>query len=311
MSLDEKIGEVALNLAKNENIQNKTVELLGMLFPYAGLTKKAVDMYISEIEMSDMSTEAKVFSVMNAKKTIKKIKNQKQIADIAMENAKEGTDFTETSGVNEEWLERFMDSAGFVSSEDIQLIWGKVLANEFEKPGTTPPNMIRILSEMTPTYAKAFRVICSMQVLFLFLDNEDVVNSEWQIIVPFEENIDYMRKYGLSFEILNELETLGVIKFEAVAGYISTDIQEERLLVHSNEKTLLAVAHNKGCVPIGNVLLTTAGEALRQITPVDRMEGYTEALEKYMKANSVKFAENVPFKVFVNGEDYQVLTTDL
>lgn len=35
-----------------------------------------------------------------------------------------------------------MDSAGFLSLEEIQWIWGKILANEFEKPGSTPPNMI-------------------------------------------------------------------------------------------------------------------------------------------------------------------------
>ena len=52
-----------------------------------------------------------------------------------MNNAKEGTDFSDKSGVSEEWLERFMDSAGFVSAEDIQIIWGKILANELETLG--------------------------------------------------------------------------------------------------------------------------------------------------------------------------------
>lgn len=41
-----------------------------------------------------------------------------------------------------------MDSAGFVSSEEIQWIWGKILANEFEKPGSTPPNMIRYCQKL-------------------------------------------------------------------------------------------------------------------------------------------------------------------
>lgn len=37
-----------------------------------------------------------------------------------------------------------------------------------------------------------------------------------------------MRKIGLSFELLNELETLGVIKFDTVAGYAVTDMNEKK-----------------------------------------------------------------------------------
>ena len=131
MGLEEKLGEKALDLVKNENVQNKVADLFGMLFPYAGIKKKAVDMYIEEIENSDLSTEAKMISLLNAKKTLKKIKNQKNIAEIAKENAKEGTDFSEKSGVSEEWFDRFMESASYVSSEEMQLVWGKILANEF------------------------------------------------------------------------------------------------------------------------------------------------------------------------------------
>ena len=44
MGLEEKLGETALDLVKNENVQNKVADLFGMLFPYAGIKKKAVDM---------------------------------------------------------------------------------------------------------------------------------------------------------------------------------------------------------------------------------------------------------------------------
>ena len=142
MGIGKMAGEAAIEVMKNENVQNKTASVIGMLFPYAGVTKKAVDMYIDEIEKADMSPEAKAFYILNIKKTIRGIKNQKAIADIAMENARKGTDFSVASGVSEEWLERFMDSARFVSTENIQIIWGKILANEFETPGSTPPNII-------------------------------------------------------------------------------------------------------------------------------------------------------------------------
>ncbi|MDE7251596.1 MAG: hypothetical protein K2O32_01435 [Acetatifactor sp.] len=42
----KKLGETALDLAKNENVQNKAADLLGMLLPYVAIKKKAVDLYI-------------------------------------------------------------------------------------------------------------------------------------------------------------------------------------------------------------------------------------------------------------------------
>ena len=156
--------KTVIDLAQNENIMNKASGMMGMLFPFVGIKQKAIDVYIEEIEKSDLPTDTKLYMLLNMKRTFKKIKNQKVIAEVAINNAKQGTDFTETSGVNEEWLDRFMESAGFVSSEELQLIWGKILSNEFEKPGSTPPNMIRVLSEITHRMAKAFRYICSMSI---------------------------------------------------------------------------------------------------------------------------------------------------
>ena len=84
------VAKTAVDLVKNENVLNKSVGVMGMLFPFAGLKQKAVEIYIKDIEKSDLPAETKVFMIMNTKKTFKKIKNQKTIAEIAMENAKQG-----------------------------------------------------------------------------------------------------------------------------------------------------------------------------------------------------------------------------
>lgn len=46
-------------------------------FPYAGIEKRALDMYIADVEKSNMSSESKLIAILSAKKTIKKLKNQK------------------------------------------------------------------------------------------------------------------------------------------------------------------------------------------------------------------------------------------
>lgn len=296
-----------IDLIKTDNVLNKATDIIGMLFPYAGIKQKAVDIYIADIEKSDLPVETKVFMILNTKTIFKKINNQKSIAEIAIKNAKQGTDFTEKSGVNEEWLERFMDSAGFVSLEEIQLIWGKILANEFEKPGSTPLNMIRILSEMTPAYAKAFRKLCSMKFLVVAIsENDDITEAYWTIAVPYNGNKQFMNELGISFQMINELETLGVIKFNSIVGYITTGINGKKVLLYVDGKTMEITKHENGSIPIGNVMLTSAGEVLNKITTVEKVCGYDEAVKKYMISNGVVFSDKEKYQIVINGNKVQV-----
>lgn len=307
MSLEKKLGETALELVKNENVQNKAADLLGMLFPYMVIKKKAVDLYIEEIENSNLSAEAKVISLLNAKKTLKKLKNQKNIAEIAKENAKEGTNFGETSGVNEEWLERFMESGGFVSSEDIQLVWGKILANEFERPGTTPPNMIRVLSEITPALARAFSKICSMRVLICpLLEDENIERAFQETFVPYNGHEDVFLEMGISFNTLNELETLGVIKISTISGYVSKKIDNAKVLLCIGDKPEVINEHKKDEIPIGNVILTSVGEALLRITEDEEIPNYYEMIREYVVNKGVKLADEHDFQVTVDGNTMNI-----
>ena len=302
MEILEKAGETALDLAKNEAFLNKTSNIMNMLFPYVGLTKKALDMYISDVEKSDMPSESKLIAVLNAKNTIKRLKNQKNIAEIASSTAKDDTDFTEKSGVNREWLERFMESAGFVSDEMVQTMWGKILGKEFEEPGSTPFNMIRILSEITPAYAQAFRKICSMQVITVGLDENDVIKfAQQNIVVPYKKNGEKFKDLGLTFAILNELETLGLIKLDISNGY-AIGIDEKKVLLYIDEKTLEFQEHKESTIPTGNVLLTVAGKCLKNITPKEVIEGYSELVKEYMNNSYAKLKNHSKYQVIRDGD---------
>ena len=287
MSLKTKAAEAALELATNENVIDKTTGLLGMLFPYSGVKQKAIEMYIEDIEKSDLPRETKISLLLNIKKDFKKIKNQKAIAEIALDNAKEGTDFSDKSGVNEDWLDRYMDSAKFVSSEDMQLIWGKILANEFEIPGSTPPNMIRILSEITSDLANAFRIICSMTVKIKPLDPNEEIENDQAMIVPYNGNKNIFDKIGLSFGAISELEALGLIKFDGIVGYVIDC--HEGLYEICIDKNTDKIQNNTSQLNVGNVMLTKAGETLQKITEPIEIEEYDLMLAKYLINNGVVY----------------------
>lgn len=307
MEIGTVAGKAVVDLIKNENVQNKTISALGMLFPYAGIKKRAIDTYINDIENSNLPSETKVVAMLNAKKTIKKLKNQKDIADIAIENSKAGTDFSDKSGVNQEWIERFMESAGFVSSDEMKLVWGKILSNEFEQPGSTPPNMIRILSEITPTLARAFKKICSMKVWICpLLEDENIEMAFQKIFVPYKGHDNELRELGISFNILNELETLGVIKVSTISGYASKNIDNANILLCIGDKLEVISEHKNGELPIGNVILTSAGESLQQITEAEEIPNYYNMIRQYLLEKGVKIADDHNFQATEDGDTLNI-----
>lgn len=288
-----ELGTLAGAAKGAAELANKNSGFWGKLFPYFGIKKEAVDAYIKDIEKSDMPADTKAYLIMNTKKHFKELKNQAAIAEKAVESAKEGIDFSDSSKVDEEWLDRFMDSAKFVSSEEMQLIWGKVLAGEFENPGSTPRNMIRILSEFTPELAQAFRVICSMKVdIFPLDDNGDIENSFSDIIVPYGWNELKFLDFELSFDILNELETLGVIKMNNIVGYRESDISNVKSLIRIENELILTIKFDNKHFPIGDVILTSAGKNLQVITEPIKLEGYYELVRNYMEKQGILFSDN-------------------
>lgn len=296
-----ELGTLAGAAKGAAELANKNSGFFGKLRPYFGLKKKAVDIYIEDIEKSDMPADTKAYLIMNTKKHFKELKNQAAIAEKAIENAKEGTDFSENSKVDEEWLDRFMDSAKFVSSEEMQLIWGKVLAGEFEKPGSTPPNMRRILSEFTPELAQAFRIICSMKVeIFSINDNKKIIFSD--VILPFGVSATEIQKYGLTMSMLNELEMLGVIKIYDV-GNAALDVATENALIYTqNILTKIYIYNPTKIIPIGKVVLTLAGKSLQAITETIEIEGYYELIKNYLIKYGIEFIENHDYILEYEGD---------
>ena len=231
-------------------------------------------------------------------KTYKQLNNQLSIAQIAQLAAKPGTDFSESSSVDDEWLERFMDSAKFVSDERVQLLWGNILAKEFEAPNSTPPSIIRILSEITPKYAKVFEVICSLAVDITFTNkNGDAVESIHQIILPHD--YDYLNQYDVCLSTLNELGSLGLIQFEAMMGLAMAYELSEAPQFHMEygNDSVLAITYTDKRFPIGGVRLTDAGAVIAGFVNQQVIPSHFEAVKKYMETKGVKFATPIEIAV--------------
>jgi len=170
--------------------------------------------------------------------------------------------------------------------------------------------MIRILSEITPELAKAFRIICSMAIGILPLKKDgSVQESVKRIIVPYKNNKDKLGEWGLSFRVLNELETLGVIKFQFISDYICTGINNDNVLIYVDKKLEVINEYKKGEIPAGNVMLTSVGESLQAITDSCELEGYYEMIMNYFSRKKIKLANKHGYVANQNGDEVIIRRT--
>lgn len=114
--------------------------------------------------------------------------------------------------VDDEWLEHFQDYAEKISDESMQVIWGKILSGEINKPGTYSKRLLNVLSQMSKTEAEAFLTLCSFRVTHLLETTSGFIKGNKNLIVAVQDEGDETFNNS-SFDLENRsvLESIGLI----------------------------------------------------------------------------------------------------
>ena len=108
-----------------------------------------------------------------------------------------------------DWTARFFSDIQDVSSEEMQLIWAKVLAGEVERPGYTSIRTLSILRTLDQETAAIFRQLCSACTVLMPVDN--MILDARAPSLGGNPGSNSLQKYGLGFGNLNVLNEHGLI----------------------------------------------------------------------------------------------------
>lgn len=78
--------------------------------------------------------------------------------------AEEPPEQQEEPPINPDWLNRFTNFAQDVSNEELQRVWGQILAGEIRKPGSFSISSLRVLAELDADVAKEFENIYRLSI---------------------------------------------------------------------------------------------------------------------------------------------------
>jgi hypothetical protein len=179
--------------------------------------------------------------------------------------------------IEQDWLANFFDKCDLVSDQEMQSVWGRILAGEANRPGTFSKRTIELVNSLDKKDAHLFTTLCGFAwviggVTLLVYDLEDTIYTN----------------AGLQFEKLTHLESLGLIRFEALSGFERRRFMKSASVAYHGQGLRIEFPKEKdNRLTTGHALLTAAGQQLAPLCGSKPVDGFMEYVLNKWAADNV------------------------
>ncbi len=178
-------------------------------------------------------------------------------------------------GIEDDWLRHLFSKCRMVSDKEMKNIWSKILAGEANRPGSFSKRTVEFVSTLSKSEAEAFARLC---------------RCVWVIggtVVPLvtDLNADIYKKNGIHFGLLAAMDSLGLIRYAPVTGYMLDKPEDVILASYCGETFRLSILENpKRQFSVGHAIFSLMGIELLRIIEVPALDGMVaHALELWSK----------------------------
>lgn len=204
---------------------------------------------------------------------------------------------TEIPPINEDWLNTFEKEASQKSTEEMQLLFGRILAGEIQRPSSFSIKTVKLLGELDIVAATLFRHLCSLCVSL------KVGSTYFDARVPSlggNAASNALQNYGLGFGQLNILHEYGLIipdynsYFDYQMCIANENNQVNFVFSHQNhDYGLLSSAERPKdqALNLSGVALSKSGVELLRIVDIEPSGDYTTALIEYFATQNLQMLE--------------------
>jgi hypothetical protein len=227
--------------------------------------RKLIEDFISKDSINAFEKEA---FLANYKNIVKEFKNKNNIKDIAISLMKKDLD---DSHLSDDWLSFFFDNAKLISDEQVQKLWGAILASE-AIGNHAPKSLIQTLSVLEKDDALTFITISN-----LTLRHKDRERSIYPIVFIVDEPHFYekmnIRRYKLA-----SLQKFGLIEYNTHNEFPLP--KEVPILLYGDTEIHISSPKNDR-IPIGNIRITSEGRYLWDFIMKKELLGFKSFLSNY------------------------------
>ena len=197
--------------------------------------------------------------------------------------------------ISDDWLNEFENYAKLKSSDEMKMIFGKILSGEIKEPGSFSIRTVRLISQLDNQAAKLFQRLCS-QTVSMYFGGSHLFDAR---VVSMTGNAasNSLTQYGLSFDNLNILQEYGLIisDYNSYMNYAPCVVNENMgvaasLYLGGDHYGLLPTDRDKydKTVRFNGVALTKAGKELLKIIPLEDASKYKKDFEEFLAKKHLK-----------------------
>ncbi len=211
-----------------------------------------------------------------------------------------GDALVEDSEPDHDWTARFFSDVQDVSSEQMQLLWARVLAGEVRRSGSTTLRTLGILKNLDQTTADLFRRLCSL-CLFHYAPGSGIADDARVCSLGGDAGQNCLADYGLDYDTLNRLNEHGLViaDYNSWMDYVVTrevalgsDGQEVRFpFVFQGDRWDLELSPpdvERRNLKLSGVVLTWTGRELANVVDIEAVESYRLRLEEFIRKKRMK-----------------------
>ncbi|MCC7521997.1 MAG: DUF2806 domain-containing protein [Flavobacteriaceae bacterium] len=209
----------------------------------------------------------------------KEINRQINLESIVEKSTKYLGESVSEEPVDEDWRNKFFNKAQDVTNEDMQEIWGKILAEEVTEPGKIGFRTLEVISNLSKVEAQLFEKACKIAFSGGMILKFDRENS-------FED-------FGINYSSLLILRQAGLIYDSDTLNVTYNHINQlGGTILYFGNKIILCNKENSKEYKFNQVKFTPAGNELMQ--SIDTEKNY-EYLNKFIESQTQK--NKIDFKI--------------
>ncbi|MDQ6996577.1 MAG: DUF2806 domain-containing protein [Mariprofundus sp.] len=215
--------------------------------------------------------------------------------EITQESYNEQDDSVEN--ISSDWLNAFEKEAVNMSSDEMQLLFGKILAGEIKKPSSFSIRVVNLVSQLDKRTAASFQLLCSLSTA-ISLDTH--VLDARVISLGGNASQNCLQKFGVTFSVLNALVEYGLVIPE-FNSYMDYGLSVVRAGAASapfkyQGKFYFLIPTGEGSpaaeFKFAGIALSLAGVELSKVVEMLPAEGYTAELQQFFLKNNLQMVED-------------------
>ena len=276
----EKRAETEASIKIMEGITAQIIEQMKIDPEYP---QRAIRKYGEKILREQINLD-KIWRV--AKNLLKREKSASSTDQDTDDNGKET--------ISDEFLNGFGEEAKQKTSEEMQDLFGRILAGEIRKPGSYSIKAVKILGEIDQHVATYFRTLCSMSVGNIDLAAGAITSLRVINLSDTPLSSGTLEKYGLSATIIGILQEYGLI---LDSNFLCWRVPYSPHLIRHQKRAWtvspLSESEDKNRnLELYGISFSRVGHELSNLVDPEPVPQYTEDLKNFFAGQNLQMIEN-------------------